>query len=145
METASEIVRKLFDDYERGIRTSDPELLSSLYEDSFVFAGPRGVQAVKREDLLRALPRQQESFRAVGLTSSKVRALEETRLDEYYVMVKTSWEMQIEKGQGQSAVVEASATYILHRHGDLLRIAFQLDHQDLMERVRGLGSSPAKD
>jgi hypothetical protein len=139
------MVRKVFEDYERGIATPDPELLSSLYNGSFVFAGPQGVQVVAREDLLRALPRRQGFFQAVGLTSSRVRSLDVTCLDENYLMVKAWWEMRFEKGPGQPIIDETSATYILHRRGDLLRIAFQLDHQDLVTRVQDLGLLPAKD
>jgi hypothetical protein len=146
MGPASEIVGKSFEDYERGIGAPDPGLLSNLYEDSFLFAGPQGVQVVKKEDLLRALPRRQEFFKSVGLTSSKVRSLEETHLNDDYVMVKADWDLQFEKGPGQPVViVETSATYILHRRGDLLRIVFQLDHQDLMKRVQDLGLSAARD
>jgi hypothetical protein len=60
-------------------------------------------------------------------------------------MVKAYWNMQFEKGPGQSLVVETSATYILHRRGDRPRIVFQLDHQDLMKRVQELGLAPSRD
>ena len=145
MEQVSDIVGELFRDYERGIAASDTDLISSLYGDSFVFAGPQGAQVVRSEDLLRALPRRQEFFKAAGLASSRLRSLEETRLDDHYVMVKAYWNMQFEKGPGQSLVVETSATYILHRRGDRPRIVFQLDHQDLMKRVQELGLAPSRD
>jgi hypothetical protein len=103
------------------------------------------VQVVRKEDLLRALPRRQVYFRSVGLTSSRVRSLEEARLDDDYAMVKAHWDLQFEKGPGQSLVVETSATYILHRRGDRPRIVFQLDHQDLMKRVQELGMAPSSD
>src|SRR5262249_6413436 len=139
MDPASDIVRKLFDDDERGIGTPDPELISDIYEDSFVFAGPQGVQVVRTEDLLRALPRRQAYFQSVGLVTSKVRSLGEARLDDHYLMVKAHWDLPFEKGPGQPLVVETSATYILHRRGDRPRIVLQLDQQDLMERVQELG------
>ena len=145
MEQVSDIVGELFRDYERGIAASDADMISSLYGDSFVFAGPQGAQVVRREDLLRALPRRQEFFKAAGLASSRLRSLEETRLDDHFVMVKAYWNMQFEKGPGQSLVVETSATYILHRRGDRPRIVIQLDHQDLMKRVQELGLAPSRD
>jgi hypothetical protein len=145
MGQISEIVEKLFENYERGIGAPDPELISDIYEDSFAFAGPGGVQVVRKEDLLRALPRRQAYFRSVGLTSSRVRSLEEARLDDDYVMVKAHWDLQFEKSPGQSLVVETSATYILYRRGDRPRIVFQLDHQDLMKRVQELGIVPSSD
>ena len=145
MAPASDIVRKLFEDYERGIGTPEPELISDIYEDSFVFAGPQGVQVVRKEDLLRALPRRQAYFRSVGLVTSKVRSLEEAHLDDHSLMVKAHWDPQFEKGPGQSLVVGTSATYILRRRGDRPRIVFQLDHQDLMKRVQELGIALSSD
>jgi hypothetical protein len=142
MEPTSGIVTKLFDDYERGIGTPDPELSSDIYENSFVFAVPQGVQVVRKEDLLRALPRRQAYFQSVSLVTSKVRSLEEARLDDHYLMVKAHWDLQFEKGPGRSLVVETSATSILHRRGDRPGIVFQLDHQDLMERVQELDIAP---
>jgi hypothetical protein len=144
MGQISEIAGKLFEDYERGIAAPNPDLISSLYSDRFIFAGPRGVQVIRREDLRGALPRRQEFFRMVGLTSSKVQSLEETLLDENYIMVRACWSMRFETAPGQP-VVKTAATYILHRRGDLLRIVFQLDHQDLMKTVQDLGLAPAKD
>jgi len=145
MGTAGDIVRTLFGDYERGIEAPDPELISSLYGDSLVLAGPQGAQVVRKDDLLRALPRGQEFFKTAGLASSRLRSLEETRLDDHYVMVKAYWDMRFAKGPGEPIVVETSATYVLHRRGDRLRIVFQLDQQDLMERVQDLGLLPAKE
>jgi Domain of unknown function (DUF4440) len=145
VEQASDMVREFFEEYERGIKASDPGLIGSKYSDYFIFAGPRGPQVIKKDDLLEVLPRRQEFFKTVGLTSSKVRSLEETRLDDNHVMVKAYWSMKFEKVPGPAIVDETSATYILYRQGDLLRIVFQLDHQDLMKRVQDLGLWSAKD
>jgi len=60
-------------------------------------------------------------------------------------MVKVDWNMRFEKGLDQPIVNETSATYILYQQENILRIVFQLDHQDLMKRVRDLGLLPAKD
>ena len=145
MAPASDIVRKLFEDYELGIGTPDPELISDIYEDSFVFAGPQGLQVVQKEDLLHALPRRQAYFQSVGLVTPKVRSLKEARPDDHYLMVKAHRDLQFEKGPGQSVVVETSATCILHRPGDRPQIVFQLDYQDLMKRVQELGIAPSSD
>ena len=149
MKQASDIVRKFFEDYERSINTSDsessPEFIASRYSDSFMFAGPQGEQAVKKEDFLKALPKRQWFFKTVGLTSSTIRSLEETRLDDNYVMVKAYWNLRFEKEAEQPVVAEISATYILCQEESSLRIVFQLDHQDLMKTARDLGLLPAKD
>ena len=110
-----------------------------------MFASPQGAQAIKKEDFLKVLPKRQGFFKTVGLTSSKIKSLEETRLDDNYVMVKTYWNMRFEKNTEHPIVVETSATYILCQQESLLRIVFQLDHQDLMKRAQDLGLLPAKD
>lgn len=145
MKQVSDRVRKFFEDYETGGSALDLELLAAQYGDPFMFAGPQGVQAVKKEDFLKALPKRQGFFKTIGLTASKIQSLEETRLDENYVMVKAHWQMRFEKDPEQVIVDEISATYILYQQEDLLRIVFQLDHQDLMKRGQALGLLPGKD
>ncbi len=140
----SDIVGKFFEDYERGVNAHDNELLASRYGESFLFAGPQGAQSVKKDDFLKMLPKRQEFFKAVGLTSSKIQSLEETRLDDNYVLIKAYWNMRFEKEPGRPLENETSATYILHRQEDSLRIVCQIDHQDLMKRVQDLGLLPAK-
>src|SRR5262245_13833511 len=109
MKQASDFVRKFFEDYERSINASDsegsPELIASRYSDSFMFAGPQGAQAVKKEDFLKALPKRQWFFKTIGLTSSTIQLLEETRLDDNYVMVKAYWNIRFEKESGTPYVI----------------------------------------
>jgi hypothetical protein len=142
MKHVSDSVVRFFEDYERGIKESDPELLGAIYNDPFLFASPNGVQVIKKEDFLKVLPKRQGFFKTLGLTSSRIQSLEETRLDNNHIMVKAYWHMQYEKGPEQPIVDETSATYILCVHDDLLRIVFQLDHQDLMKRAQYLGLLP---
>jgi ketosteroid isomerase-like protein len=145
MNQVSDIVRKFFENYERNSNAPDLELVASQYSDSFMFTSPKGVQAIKKEDFLKVLPKRKVFFKTVGLTVSKIQSLEETRLDDSYVLVKVSWNMQFEKDGAQPIVDKISATYILSQQEDLMRIVFQLDHQDLMKRVQDLGLLPATD
>lgn len=142
MNQVSTTIRQFFEEYERGIGTADHELLASRYAESFMFASPNGAMPITRSDFLKILPRREAYFRTVGLTSSSIAALVETELDESYVMVKAHWRLQFERSEGESAVAETSATYILDRRSGV-QIVFQLDHQDLMKRVEELGLLPA--
>lgn len=144
MKQVSDLVRKFFEDYERSTNTSRPELLESQYNDAFMFAGLQGAQAIKRDEFLQGLPKREGFFKTIGLTSSKIKGLEETRLDDHYLLVKAYWEMHFEKSTGQPILDEISATYLLYQQADELRIVFQLDHQDLMKRVEELGLLPGK-
>jgi hypothetical protein len=144
MKQVSDRVTKFFEEYERSINNSRLELLEALYDEAFMFAGLQGAQAIKRDDFLKVLPKREGFFKTIGLTSSKIRGLEETRLDDRYVMVKAYWEMRYEKSLGQPILDETSATYLLYQHADGLRIVFQLDHQDLMKRAEELGLLPGQ-
>ena len=144
MTHASEKVIEFFDNYAEALHVLDLEVLGSAYGDTFMFAGPAGVQAVKREDFLKVVPKRQAFFESVGLTSTTLQSLEETPLDDDYVLVDASWNMRFEKELELLGLDESSAaTYILRRNDDSFQIVFQLDHQDLTRRVRELGLLPA--
>ena len=142
MAPVSDKVRQFFEGYERGANGLDPEFPAAHFGDSFLFGDPAGARAVKKDDFLKMLPRRTEYFKTLGLASSKILSLEETRLDDHYVMVKAIWQMRFEKDPGQPIVDENSATYVLYQQADSLRIVFQLDHQDLMQRAQALGLLP---
>ena len=142
MNQVSTTIRQFFEEYERGIRTADHELLASRYAELFMFASPNGAMPVTRADFLKVVPRREAYFRTVGLTSSSIVALVETELDESYVMVKAHWNLRFDRGEEEPAVAETSATYVLDRRSGA-QIVFQLDHQDLMQRVEELGLLPA--
>jgi tRNA(His) 5'-end guanylyltransferase len=52
--------------------------------------------------------------------------------------------MRFEKSAGQLVLDDITATYLLYQQADELRIVLQLDHQDLMRRVKELGLLPGK-
>jgi hypothetical protein len=145
MNPTDEPIQKFFEDYETAIRTSDPVLMAALYAESFTFAGPQGAQAVKKEDFLKVLPRREGFFKALGLKSTTLRSLEETRLDEAYRLVRVVWTMRFEKEPGKPLFDDNSATYVLVLRDQSAQIVFQLDHQDLMKRAQELGLVPAED
>src|SRR5262245_28053182 len=115
MAEATKAIREFFEAYARATATLDLAFLESAYGDTFMFAGPGGVQAVKRDDFLKVVPKRGAFFKAAGLVASKIRRLEETRLDENHTMVQTQWSMQFEKDPGRSIVDEIAATYVLRR------------------------------
>ena len=143
MNAVSENVQTFFENYEKGISLSDSDLLGKLYAETFMFAGQQGSQAVKRDDFLKVVPKRSAFFKTIGLVSSTIRALEETRLDDDYLLIKVYWIMRFEKDAQPPVFDENSATYILFEHEHALQIVFQLDHQDLTKRVQELGLLPA--
>lgn len=139
MADPGEVVRTFFEAYARATSLVDAGLLASAYAEQFMFAGPSGVQAVRREDFLKVVPKRKAFLAGLGLQGSELRRLEETVLDGQYVQVKAYWAFMFEKEAGRRIVDEGAATYILRREGERLQIVFQLDHQDLTQRAQELG------
>ena len=104
MQQASARVRTFFDQYESSVAGSDATATAAQYGESFIFAGPQGNQAVRREDLVKVLPKRQDFFKSLGLRSSRVIGLEEASVDERCVLVKVQWRMQL--GSDATAVSE---------------------------------------
>ena len=139
MDHVSNDVKMFFDAYEENSNTPGPEHIASQYGDTFMFAGPQGVQSVKKEDFLRVLPKREGFFKAAGLIDSRIQSLEEIRLDDHYVMVKVFWAMSFEKRTGEPIEVDLATTYMLYQGDAEFQIVFQLDHQDFMKKVGELG------
>jgi ketosteroid isomerase-like protein len=139
VQPASERVKAFFDQFESNIGGSDPVAIAAQYGESFVFAGPQGAQAVRRDDFVKVLPKRQGFFKSVGLRSSRVVALEEASFDDRCVLVKAQWRMQFGSAAAPVSDLDLFATYLLQQQSDGLRIVFQLDHDDLTKRVQELG------
>ncbi|HKQ87368.1 MAG TPA: hypothetical protein VJS43_11445 [Candidatus Acidoferrales bacterium] len=139
MNGLNDRVRRFFEIYEVANREFDVEKISALYADVFVFGKPQGVQAVKKEDFVKVLPKRKEFFKTVGLVSSSVVSLDVSALDQNYALAKVVWNMRFERSPGVFIESENSATYVLLFTDDSAQIVFQLDHQDLMKKVKDLG------
>ncbi len=127
--------------YEQANNDFDVPSISKLYADTFMFANPQGVQAVKKEDFVKVLPRRKDFMKAAGLLSARVDSVEATKLDSKYMLVKTIWNMRIRANNGNEIAGKTSATYILSAIGDSFEIVVQLDHQDLTKTIQDLRSS----
>ena len=130
-------IKEFFSQYEQANSDFDVAKLASCYADVFMFGGQSGVQAVKKEDFIKVLPRRKEFFKSVGLNSSKVARIETLELDSKYVLTKVFWKMCVERA-GSSREIETSASYLLLISGVFLHIVFQIDHQDLAKTIQEL-------
>jgi hypothetical protein len=140
---ASEPVRAFFDAYALATASLAPQFLEAAYAESFMFVGPAGAMAVRRDDFLKIVPRRKAFFTAAGLAATEIAGLDETVLDAGHLLVKAHWTFRFEKEAGQPILEPGAATYVLRRQEDgRLSIVFQLDHQDLTKRVQELGLLP---
>jgi hypothetical protein len=124
--------------YEQANRDFDVQLIAKLYADTFMFGNPQGVQAVKKEDFVKVLPRRKEFMKTAGLLSSHVDSVQASTLDSKYVLVKTVWNMSFRGTNADEVTRKTSATYVLSSIGESFEIVLQLDHQDLMKIVQDL-------
>ena len=124
--------------YEQANHDFDVQLIAKLYADTFMFGNPQGVQAVKKEDFVKVLPRRKEFMKTAGLLSSRVDSVQASTLDSKYVLVKTVWNMSFRGTNSDEVTRKTSATYVLSNIGESFEIVLQLDHQDLMKIVQDL-------
>jgi hypothetical protein len=115
MAEAGSAVKEFFEAYVRATDSADSAFLRSAYGETFMFASPGAVQAVKRDDFLKVVPKRRAFFAAAGLAASDVRGLEETLLDEHHLLVKARWTFRFERDPARPIIEEGAATYILRR------------------------------
>jgi hypothetical protein len=129
-------VKEFFLRYERATSSSDVSGIGTLYADTFMFGGPNGFQAVKKEDFLTVVPKMKTQFSAMGLSETQLQAVEANPLDSKYLLAKVVWRMCF-RNSSPSKHVDTSATYVLVRgSADALSIVFQIDHQDLASVIQ---------
>jgi hypothetical protein len=135
-EQMNQRVKEFFLQYERANSSSDLSEISDLYADTFMFGGPNGVQAVKKEDFLKVVPKMKAHFSSMGLSETQLQAVEANPLNSKYLLAKVVWRMKF-RNPSRSKHVDALATYVLVRgNGDALSIVFQIDHQDLASVIK---------
>lgn len=129
-------VKEFLARFERANASSDLTTIASLYADTFMFAGPKGAQAVKKDDFLKVLPKMKAHFAQMGLIETRLHSVETTRLDSKYILAKTNWKISVRNSKGGTNNLNALATYILERNDAAnLTIVVQIDHQDLAAAI----------
>jgi hypothetical protein len=132
-------IQQFFHEYEKANAEFDVQKIAACCAEVFFFAGPAGIQVVRKEDFVKVLPRRKEFFRSSGLVSSEIANLEISALDSRYILTRAAWRMRFERGAAEPLVSENFATYILSLTDDGFEIVFQIDHQDLAKKVAELG------
>ena len=144
MSSTSPVVREFFDRYARSRSAQDIEVIASQYPDSFMVAGPKGARVAEKAAVLAAFPTAQEFLRAAGHQSTKVVSLEETRLDEHYVLARVQFVWRFEKAPPTPIDVEVDSTFILYVDHGAPTIVFQQEREDFAEALRARGVLPPK-
>jgi hypothetical protein len=145
MKEVSLVVKKFFEDFERGSNTFESDLLAFQFSDPFMAADPNGsIQVVKTDDFIAGISKRQAFFQSIGFQFVKIVSLDETRLDGHYVMAKVQVHMRFEKNQGKPVDITSYSTYILFIKDDSPRVVFYLTHENLLKIMQELGLLPRK-
>jgi hypothetical protein len=142
MQTTSDVVRDFFRRYERSRNTFEPDLIETQYPDAFMFADPNGARVTEKRAVLVALSRGRELFRTLGHASTTLESLDETRLDEYYTMVRARLVWRFEKASTQPVDVAVDSVFILYIKHDVATIVFQHEHEEFQQALRERGVLP---
>jgi hypothetical protein len=133
---------EFFDGYARSRSVLDIELIASQYSDSFMLAGPNGVRVVQKVDVLAAFPKGEAFLKGLGHKSTELMSLDESLLDDHYVMARARFVWHFEKAPSPPIEVEVNATFILYMNQGALTIVFQHEHEDFQDALRTQGLLP---
>jgi hypothetical protein len=136
------LIEQFFKDFERAGHALDIDRILTQFADPFLHADPNGTRAVKRADFPAALKKRKEFFASLGLKTTSIQPLEETRLDDVYTMVRARVVMQFEKVPGQPVDVQQHATYVISVKEATPQIVMYLNHDDLTTVLRHAGLVP---
>ncbi len=140
MNQVGDVIKTFFEDFERASNTFDGDLLTFQFSDPYMAADPDGViHVVKRDDFLAGIAKRQAFFQSVGFQFVKIVPLDETRLDDHYVMVKVHVHMRFEKNPGLPIDMKNDSVYILFIKEDSPKIVFNLTHEDLLKIMQEHG------
>jgi len=144
MSASTPAVREFFDRYAQSRSALDIDLIASQYADSIMFAGPNGVRVTEKSAILAALPKGQEFLKALDHKSTKVVSLDETKLDDRYLLVRAQFMWRFEKPSPQPLDVKVDSTFILYVNSGAHQIVFQHEHEDFQQALRASGVLSAR-
>jgi hypothetical protein len=122
--------------FEINANVGSAEEIMEQFADVFMAADPSGTRAVPSSKLLMAIPQRKKLFESVGLGATALASVEQTMLNDRYVLLKTEWLMKLDRGSGPGEDLILRSTFVLYRSNDGLKIVFYLNHEDLASLLR---------
>ena len=132
-------VRAFFEQYARARRTRDIDLIASQYADPFMFADPNGARPVEKASLLAVFPNGLQLLKTHGHTSTNLRSLDETVMDDHYRFVRAQFVWCFEKPGRPAIEVVDDATFMVYVKGLVLSIVLQQEREDFRDAARSQG------
>jgi hypothetical protein len=112
----------------------------AFFAPTFMSASADGVRILTPDQIAAAAPRMRAALDKVGRRSSSLLRVDEQTLDAHYVMTTSEWRWEFEPENQAPFDLTLSATHVLHRAPEGLRIVFYRSG-DVMGalRQRGVG------
>jgi hypothetical protein len=130
-------VEKMFRDYEKAFSTLNVKKNASYYSDTVISAGPEGSIVTLKEDLIKTADKTAEYYWSIGLTSARIKGMEEIEISAEYSLVKVHWEAKLTKRTKMGFNFDVS--YVIQKNRDPPKIILFIAHQDQQEVLRLLG------
>jgi hypothetical protein len=130
-------IETFFSDFEKYSNQNDADRLASQYSDTFMTADSSGTRVVQATDLRAFIPKRKQLFASIGYRSTTLVSIQQTKLDDRYVLVRTEWRWQFDRDQ-----ITLPSTHIVQVSGETLKIVFYLNHENIMTVLRDRGLLP---
>jgi len=139
MNTITPAIKDFFDRYARSRSVQDIDLIATQYPDAFMSAGPNGARVVQKSAVLAGFPKGQEFLKLLGHESTEVLSLNETRIDEHYLLVRALFVWRFRRASMPPREAKVDSTFILYLDKDAPKIVFQQEHEDFQKVLRASG------
>src|ERR1700722_4647249 len=101
MNNFDEEVEIFLNQFEVNSNVGDAEEAVKQFADVFMAADPGGARAVPSSALMMAIPQRKKLFESVGSSVTTLVSVEQTALDDRYVLLRTEWLVKFDQGFDQ--------------------------------------------
>jgi hypothetical protein len=127
---------RLFSDYEKAFDALNIRKSASYFSKNFLSAGPRGVIAKSKKDLLKKAREAAAFYRRAGQTSARILHKSIIPMCQEYAWVRVHWGMTF-KATG-NALIKFDVSYIINYTGRKPEIILFIAHQDEEKAMKQL-------
>ena len=127
----------LFKQYETAFNKLDLGSISGYYADTFMSAGPKGVNAQSKKEYEAKAEEAVSFYRSVGHKSARIISKRMMPICDNYSMVIVRWGVTFEKTGPKP--IEFDISYIIYETEDDPKIILFISHQDEEEAMKKLG------
>jgi hypothetical protein len=140
---AGSAIEQFFQTFELNRHAGNIPAMVEQYASVFLVAGPQGAQCVRGEDFALALPKRKQIFDSLGCQFTDLVSLEETPLNDRFVLVRTQWKMTFSRNPGNEQSFSVDSIFILDTTEDGFKIVFYLPLQDIFKLLKERGILPS--